>query len=91
MCDDAISEIFSSGVSPAGQDLYSLLESFVTSKGNDLSSSAVLFWQDLHRLPPIGIQVSDKDTVLAQQFYLDCAVQISQALLYYSLAGGFAR
>lgn len=43
------------------------------------------------REPPEDVAVRDEDIRIAQELFLDCGIQIMQALLCYSLAGGFAR
>ncbi|KAH8827349.1 hypothetical protein DL96DRAFT_1606406 [Flagelloscypha sp. PMI_526] len=91
LCDEALREMFSSGIAgPAGKDLYDFLETYVAAKKHDANSPSVKFWNHIHDLPPAGAQVTDDETLVAQRFYLDCSLQITQGLLYYTLAGGFA-
>lgn len=87
LCDAALEEIFEH-TSPVGVDLYSRLEAYVQDNPN---SAASQFWHSVHELPPEDIMVKQEQVQLATELFLDNCIQIMQALLYYSLAGGFAR
>ncbi|KAE9411172.1 hypothetical protein BT96DRAFT_803810 [Gymnopus androsaceus JB14] len=88
--DDALQELFPDGLIP-GADLFQRLESCISSKGEKLDTSATTrFWEVIHKCPPDNIRATEKQIELAQSFFIDHSAQIMQALLYYSLAGGFA-
>jgi hypothetical protein len=90
LCDQAIEELTQQS-SLTGIDLYAALESHINQHGREPSCSAFQFWESVHQLPPDSIRVDERGLQLGRELFLDNAIQISQALLYYSLAGGFAR
>ena len=87
-CDAAINAIFRQS-SSVGKDLLESLQDHARSgSGSDM---AAVFLVEVSQVPPPGIRADAKDVLLARAFFLDYAIQIMQALLHYSLAGGFAR
>jgi hypothetical protein len=92
LCDAALRDLFPNGLSSAnGVDLFAQLEAFVDGSHPESDSAAVRFWKAVNEHPPDIIKASVEQINLARTVFLDHAVQIMQALLYYSLAGGFAR
>jgi len=89
LCDAALEELFRDG-SPIGVDLFDRLIAFVT-KRSDPDSAPSKFYSSVCELPPPGIRAADEQAEAGRAFFLDYSIQILQALLYYSLAGGFAR
>lgn len=85
LCDRALRDVFGSASSSVGKDLLRTLEEQTDSE------AAQAFLDEVQRAPPAGILASDEEIALAQEFFLDNAIQIMQALLHYSLAGGFSR
>jgi len=55
----------------------------------DGPSQALL--EDVSKLPPEDIAAGPREIKEAQAFFLEHSVAILQSLLYFSLAGGFAR
>ncbi|OCH86022.1 hypothetical protein OBBRIDRAFT_762060 [Obba rivulosa] len=88
LCDAALAEIFPSSSSSVGKDLLQALETYVAEHPE--AGSARAFLDEVSRVPPPDIEVRPEDVELARELFLDNAVQIMQALLHYSLAGGFA-
>ncbi|KAI8971269.1 hypothetical protein BD414DRAFT_469759 [Trametes punicea] len=88
-CDQALRQTFNSPSASVGKDLLRSLEERQSTE-NAQSDAVGQFLDEVYRVPPTGILVSEEDLVLAQEFFLDNSVQIMQALLHYSLAGGFA-
>ncbi|OBZ78280.1 hypothetical protein A0H81_02676 [Grifola frondosa] len=88
LCDNALEEMFPHPSSTVGKDLLQSLETYVAEHPG--LGPASDFLEEVSRLPPYGIKVSPEEAILAQEFFLDHSVQIMQALLHYSLAGGFA-
>lgn len=89
-CDKALRDVFSGPSSSTGKDLLKTLEEQASAR-SDTSNAAQDFLDEMNRAPPAGILASEEEIVLAQNFFLDNSIQIMQALLHYSLAGGFAR
>lgn len=89
LCDAALQEMFSSPSSSVGHDLLSSLESYISSHPGP--GPAREFLDLVSQAPPTEFVLSEDQVRLAQHFFLDNGVQIMQALLHYSLAGGFAR
>ncbi|KAF5389394.1 hypothetical protein D9757_004282 [Collybiopsis confluens] len=85
LCDNALQELFPDGIFH-GSDLFQRLESAHTDEG----SATARFWDSIHEYPPESIRITEKQVNLARTFFIDHSIQIMQALLYYSLAGGFA-
>ncbi|EKM56380.1 uncharacterized protein PHACADRAFT_92488 [Phanerochaete carnosa HHB-10118-sp] len=86
-CDNAI-EALTQESSSTGKDLLETLQEHVKNRSD--SNAATDFLVEISQVPPTGIRVNTKDVLLARTFFLDYSVQIMQALLHYSLAGGFA-
>ena len=89
LCDAALETIFPNPSSSVGKDLLASLEEHVAQHPGP--NPARDFWAEIHRVPPQSLAVSDDEVTIAQEFFVDHAVQIMQALLHYSLAAGFAR
>ena len=53
--------------------------------------AARAFLDDISRVPPPELKATPEDIRRARELFLDNVMQIMQALLHYSLAGGFAR
>lgn len=87
-CDAAIEAIFWES-SSTGKDLLESLQEHVKNRSD--YDAAAEFLAEVSEVPPTGIRVNAKDVLLARTFFLDYSIQIMQALLHYSLAGGFAR
>ncbi|OJT08286.1 hypothetical protein TRAPUB_825 [Trametes pubescens] len=88
-CDKALRDVFSGPSSSVGKDLLKTLEEHASAR-SDTSNAAQDFLDEMNQAPPAGILASEEEIVLAQNFFLDNSIQIMQALLHYSLAGGFA-
>ncbi|KAJ8468478.1 hypothetical protein ONZ51_g9608 [Trametes cubensis] len=87
-CDHALRQAFNSPSASVGSDLLRTLEFAATS---DHAAEAVrVFLDEVQQEPPPGLLASEEEIALAQDFFLDNSIQIMQALLHYSLAGGFA-
>ncbi|KAI0360337.1 hypothetical protein OH77DRAFT_674257 [Trametes cingulata] len=89
LCDNALREVFSSPSSSVGKDLLRALEERANSRDGQCEAISA-FIDEVHQAPPAGLLASEEEAVLAQEFFLDNSIQIMQALLHYSLAGGFA-
>lgn len=72
-----------------GKDLLHSMENYA--RDNATTSAAAAFLDAVSKPPPTDIQASEQDIAIAQLFFIDHSIQIMQAFLYYSLAGGFAR
>lgn len=89
LCDDALGTLFPGSTSSTGVDLFSALEDHV--HNDDTQGDARIFYETYTQEPPSDLCVTEEEYTVAVNFFLDHAVQIAQALSYYSLAGGFAR
>ncbi|KAH9887311.1 hypothetical protein C8Q73DRAFT_260350 [Cubamyces lactineus] len=89
VCDDALRQAFNSPSSSVGRDLLRTLEEFAATSGPN-TEAVRAFLNEVQREPPPGLLASEEEVVVAQDFFLDNSIQIMQALLHYSLAGGFA-
>ncbi|KAL1941846.1 hypothetical protein VTO73DRAFT_6846 [Trametes versicolor] len=89
LCDDALRHVFSGPSSSVGKDLLKTLQEQASARSGT-PNAAHDFLDDISQAPPAGILASKEEIVLAQNFFLDNSIQIMQALLHYSLAGGFA-
>ena len=89
LCDDALRAVFQSSASTVGKDLLANLERYVAA--NPGNGPAHTFLRRVSQRPSAGLQVTAQDAELAQELFLDNSLEFSQALLHYSLAGGFAR
>ncbi|KAI0646650.1 hypothetical protein C8Q79DRAFT_682979 [Trametes meyenii] len=88
LCDNALREAFPSPSASVGKDLLQKIEELASKIGP--YEIIRQFMEEVQQPPPAGIRASEEDIVLAQTFFLDNSIQIMQALLHYSLAGGFA-
>lgn len=88
LCDEALLEIFPNSSASVGVDLLLRLQSIAE---KNPEGPARRFLDEVSKRPPANIQVSNEELHISQAFFLDNSIQILQALLYYSLAGGFAR
>lgn len=73
-----------------GKDLLQSLQDHVVGAG-DTPSAAREFLEEMLQEPPSGLVATEREVIIAQELFLDDSVQIMQALLHYSLAGGLAR
>lgn len=89
LCDEALGILFPGTSSSTGIDLLTALEQHTESKSSE--DAAWLFYDTVSQIPPPDVCVTEEEYKTAVAFFLDHAIQISQALSYYSLAGGFAR
>lgn len=89
LCDEALGILFPGISSSTGVDLFTALKQYTESTSSE--DAAWLFYDTFSQIPPPDICVTEEEYKIAVAFFLDHAVQISQALSYYSLAGGFAR
>lgn len=89
LCDNALHTVFPSSSSSVGKELLACLESF--SAQHPDSESVRVFLDEVSQDPPPGLGVTAEQVALAREFFLDNSLQIVQALLHFSLAGGFAR
>lgn len=88
LCDEALQAVFPSSSSSVGKDLLASVEQFASDHPECLTVQA--FLNEVIQLPPSDVKVHPDDVVLAQQVFLDNSIEIVQALLHFSLAGGFA-
>ncbi|KAF5370813.1 hypothetical protein D9758_001860 [Tetrapyrgos nigripes] len=88
LCDDALKCLFDN-TSPNGVDLFDRLVACV-GKEEDPNSALGRFYASVCEVPPPGIRATDVQVEMGRAFFIDHSIQILQALLYYSLAGGFA-
>lgn len=89
LCDDALQVVFESSSSSIGKDLLATLEHYAAANPGD--SAVHTFLRQVSQHPTPGLQVTAQEAELAQELFLDNSVEFNQALLHYSLAGGFAR
>ncbi|KZT01853.1 uncharacterized protein LAESUDRAFT_730745 [Laetiporus sulphureus 93-53] len=88
LCDDALETVFLTSSSSVGKDLLATLERFTAENPED--EPVHRFLEEVRQVPPPAVRVNERDVRLAQQLFLDNSIEIVQALLHYSLAGGFA-
>jgi len=88
VCDNALLVIFPKASDSVGKDLYETLVSYVDAHPGH--NAASIFLHEAQRAPPSEIEVSEEEVSQGRMFFLDHAMQIMQAFLHYSLAGGFA-
>ncbi|KAH9840655.1 uncharacterized protein C8Q71DRAFT_794797 [Rhodofomes roseus] len=79
VCDDALQTVFSSSASTVRKELLTRLETYAETHPEVDDVHA--FLREVSQCSPAGIQVTGREVELAQEL---------QALLHYSLAGGFA-
>ncbi|KAG7098861.1 hypothetical protein E1B28_000764 [Marasmius oreades] len=71
--------------------MYHKLQTFVSKLDvHDNASPASTFWKSIIDTPPSDLRVTDGEFQRGRALFLDNSVQISQSLLFFSLAGGFA-
>ena len=90
LCDAALREVFSHPSATVGRDLLQSLKDHAASEAGSTTATQA-FLEEVHRAPPSGIVATEDEIIIAQELFLDDSVQIMQALLHYSLAGGLAR
>ncbi|KAI0674649.1 hypothetical protein C8Q78DRAFT_967687 [Trametes maxima] len=88
LCDRALKEAFSNPSDSVGKDLLRFIEGLGDEEGT--YEMIRQFADEVQQPPPAGIRVTEEDVLIAQNFFPDNSIQIMQALLHYSLAGGFA-
>ncbi|KAI0341424.1 hypothetical protein BDW22DRAFT_1332680 [Trametopsis cervina] len=88
VCDGALAAVFESPSSSVGKDLLASVENYA--RDNPSSQEVQPFLDEVTSSPPDDIIASEREIQIAQDFFVDHSVQIMQALLHYSLAGGFA-
>lgn len=81
--------LFPGNTSSTGIDLLTALERHMEASSSE--DAAQIFYDTFAEPPPPDLCVTEEEYQMASAFFLDHAIQISQALSYYSLAGGFAR
>lgn len=89
-CDAALQEAFTHPSASVGRDLLAALEEHAASADNDAVATKA-FLDEVHGMPPPGLLATEEEVRVAQEFFVDDSIQIIQALLHYSLAGGLAR
>ncbi|TFY58433.1 hypothetical protein EVG20_g8151 [Dentipellis fragilis] len=89
-CDEALKALFPDPSTHAGKDLLAALEEHGKARGSNDIDPAFFFLDAIYEQPPDDLCITEQEYRIASDFFLDYAVQIAQALLYYSLAGGFA-
>ncbi|KAI0690992.1 hypothetical protein C8T65DRAFT_711558 [Cerioporus squamosus] len=89
-CDAALREVFKHPSATVGHDLLTALQDYAASAdGNAPATEA--FLDEVHKAPPPGLLATEEEIRIAQELFVDDSIQIMQALLHYSLAGGLAR
>jgi len=88
LCDDALRAVFPSSSSSVGQDLLASIEQYAAEHPD--CSATTAFLEEVFQVPEFESRVTSRDVRLAQELFLDNSIEIVQALLHYSLAGGFA-
>ncbi|KAF8508596.1 hypothetical protein BU17DRAFT_56670 [Hysterangium stoloniferum] len=87
LCDAAIRAMFDSSSSSAGIDL---LQRLHTNAAEDPHGPSQMFLDHVSRQPPDGVAATPEEIGTAQAFFLQHAMAIMEALLHFSLAGGFS-
>ncbi len=90
MCDAALREAFKHPSATVGKDLLTALQEYAASADRDTPATKA-FLDEVHQLPPAGLLATEEEVRVAQELFVDDSIQIMQALLHYSLAGGLAR
>ncbi|TBU29454.1 hypothetical protein BD311DRAFT_720643 [Dichomitus squalens] len=91
VCDDALREVFASPSASVGQDLLDAVQDYAEATSREEAPATHAFLDEVLHNPPEGLSATDDEVAVARQFFIDDSVQIIQALLHYSLAGGLAR
>ncbi|PIL27853.1 hypothetical protein GSI_11007 [Ganoderma sinense ZZ0214-1] len=89
-CDSALREVFSSPGESVGKDLLQAVRSHAAATSHEEAPATHAFLDEVLRRPPPGLAATEEEVGLARQLFIDDSVQIVQALLYFSLAGGLA-
>ncbi|RDX46191.1 hypothetical protein OH76DRAFT_902101 [Lentinus brumalis] len=88
-CDAALREAFKHPSATVGKDLLTALQEYAASTDSDTPATKA-FFDEVHQLPPAGLLATEEEVYVAQELFVDDSIQIMQALLHYSLAGGLA-
>jgi len=88
LCDEALQTVFQASGSSVGKELLACLEEYAAEHPEDGPVNA--FLREVSQHPPAGIEVTGSEADLARELFLDNSIEFIQALLHYSLAGGFA-
>ncbi|KAI0062813.1 hypothetical protein BV25DRAFT_623323 [Artomyces pyxidatus] len=88
LCDAAVDLLWPNLFTGAGADLLAVLEAHVAE--HPVVDAAHVFLKAVSQRPPEDICATESDIRTACEFHLDHILQISQALMYFSLVGGFA-
>ncbi len=91
VCDGALREVFASPTTSVGKDLLHAVQSHAAATSHEEAPATHAFLDEVLRRPPPGIAATEQEVGLARQLFIDDSVQIMQAMLYFSLAGGLAR
>ncbi|KAA1478715.1 hypothetical protein DENSPDRAFT_695692 [Dentipellis sp. KUC8613] len=89
-CDEALKTLAPDPSTHAGKDLLAALEKHDEARDPSGFDPALCFLDAIYERPPDDLCMTEQEYRTATNFFLDYAIQIAQALLYYSLAGGFA-
>ncbi|KAM5541811.1 hypothetical protein V8D89_004540 [Ganoderma adspersum] len=89
-CDGALREVFASPTASVGKDLLQAVQAHAAAMSHEEAPATHAFLDEVLRKPPPGLAVSEEEVGLARQLFIDDSVQIMQAMLYFSLAGGLA-
>ncbi|KAH9930497.1 uncharacterized protein BXZ73DRAFT_90308 [Epithele typhae] len=90
-CDAAVRQVFTHPGETVGKDLLQVMRDYAeVNSGGPRSSPVHAFLYEISQAPPVGLVASEDEIETAQELFLDDSVQIMQALLHYSLAGGLA-
>lgn len=87
LCDAALAEVLSYPVE--GKDLLGCLRTCVEDHPD--AADAQRFLAEISQPPPSDIAVTAEDVKIAQEFFFDYFPQINIGLLFFAIAGGFAR
>lgn len=88
LCDAALREVFPTASSCTGQDL---LGSMITAAAANPAGTAAAFMTHAYKPLPEPIRTTQKQLNLGCKLYVERCMDINQALLNMSLAGGFSR
>ncbi|RPD55549.1 hypothetical protein L226DRAFT_511620 [Lentinus tigrinus ALCF2SS1-7] len=87
-CDAALREAFAHPSASIGKDLLAALEEYAAGADGDAPATRA-FLEEVHQTPP-DLSATEEEVRIAQELFADDSIQIMQALLHYSLAGGLA-
>lgn len=90
-CDTVLREVFASPAASVGRDLLHAVQAHAEATCCEEAPATHAFLDEVLRGPPPGLAATEEEVVLARQLFIDDSVQIMQAMLYFSLAGGLAR